>query len=180
MHASWEVCGRCIEHAPAYDSCFCAFRYEEPLDSCIRQFKYSQRPELALPLAKLLYAELIASGTTLPDLLIPVPIHDTRLKHRGFNQSGELTRQLSKLLQIPYADNILIKHRPTEAQAGLTYRQRLDNPKGSFRMEMQTDVKHVAIVDDVVTTGSTASEIAKILKRNGVDYVQVWGVAHTN
>jgi len=179
MYDSWEVCGRCIENAPGYDHCFCAFRYEAPVDACIRQFKYSQRPELAKPLAKLLSTELTTNGLTRPDLLIPVPVHRTRLKQRGFNQAGELARHLSRLLQIPYSETLVVKHRSTNPQAGLTYRQRLINQRGSFRVEMQTTVKHVAIIDDVVTTGSTASEIAKILKRNGVDYVQVWGVAHT-
>lgn len=180
MHARSEVCGRCIEQPPAYDACFCAFRYEQPIDNRIRQFKYSQRPELAVSLAKLLYNELLANGIPLPDLLIPVPIHPIRLKERGFNQASELARHLSKHLQIPYTDNTLIKHHLTKTQAGLSHRQRVTNTIGSFSINMQTDVKHAAIIDDVVTTGSTASEIAKILKQNGVDYVQVWGVAHTN
>ena len=180
LPANVDVCGRCLEHSLNFDACFCAFRYEDPIDQHIRAFKYSKHPELAIPLAGLLHDELFANEIERPQLLLPVPIHHKRLRQRGFNQATELTRHLSKRLQIPYDSNLLEKHTLTEPQVALTHKQRMKNQRGSFRMKMQTNVKHVAIIDDVVTTGSTASEIAKILKRNGVDYVQVWGVAHTN
>lgn len=115
-----------------------------------------------------------------PDLLIPVPMHIRKLRERGFNQSLEITKCLSKLLSIPYSNQIIIKHRATPPQAQQTLSFRQKNLKGCFKYHQKTGAKHIAIVDDVITSGATVTEITKILKRNGVDYVQAWGVAHTS
>jgi predicted amidophosphoribosyltransferase len=82
-------------------------------------------------------------------------------------------------MDIPFSSSLMEKHRSTDPQVNQTLRQRKKNVKGSFRISGKVNANNIAIVDDVVTTGSTAAEITKILKLNGVDYVQVWGVAHT-
>jgi len=104
-------------------------------------------------------------------------MHFNRLRKRGFNQSLLLTKAISRLTNIPYSANIVSKCKATSPQANLSLSLRRKNLKGSFNLKEKTKAKHVVIVDDVVTTGSTAAEITKILKRNGVDYVQVWGIA---
>ena len=111
--------------------------------------------------------------------MIPVALHKNRLRQRGFNQSALLARQLGKLLNIPVDTKPLIKNRKTKPQAQLSLNQRGQNLRNSFSLTQGIGAQNVAIVDDVVTTGATASEIAKILKRNGVDYIQIWGIAHT-
>lgn len=174
-----DYCGRCLLHPPAYDSCFCPFTYNQPIDRHICDFKYSKQPQMAAALAQLLAAELRANNIPMPQLLLPVPIHPSRLRQRGFNQSWLLTRRLARLLRIPCSNHTLQKCKVTPAQAQLPLRARIDNNKGSFCISKGPLPDHVAIVDDVVTTGSTAEEIAKILKRNGVDYVQIWGIAHS-
>jgi len=199
-----DYCGRCIGKPPPFDACFCPFRYEAPVDQQIKAFKYHARPELAKTLAKLLFIEIQANALEMPELLIPVPMHISKLRQRGYNQSLLLTQQLSKLMELPYDRQLLRKPKVTPAQADLTLKQRQSNLRGSFefieqpikknqfliknlifinkkraKTKVRSMPKHVAIVDDVFTTGATASEIANVLKRNGVDYVQIWGIAHT-
>lgn len=179
LGAECDFCGHCIQTPPSFDRCFCTFAYEDPIAEIVQQFKYAEKPKLAVPLANLLAQEILDNEIALPDLLIPVPMHLSKLRSRGYNQSLLLTRQLSLLLSIPYRTDIIVKVKRTPAQATMSLKQRKRNLRGSFAAERTIDLKKVAIVDDVFTTGSTAEEIAKILKRIGVDYVQIWGVAHT-
>ena len=176
--AGADYCGRCITQRPPFDACFCAFKYESPIDQQIKALKYQARPELAKSLAELLYVEIQANGLELPDVLVPVPMHTSKLRQRGYNQSLLLSKQLSKLTKIPYDRQLLRKHKATPAQAELSLKQRQTNLTGCFEFIGKAPI-HAAIVDDVYTTGATAAEIAKVLKRNGVDYIQFWGIAHT-
>jgi len=177
--AQLDYCGRCLTSPPPFDACFCSFRYEGAIREEIQRFKYGEKPELAMGLAQALYLELQAFDVPVPDLLIPVPTHINRLRERGYNQSLLLAKSLSKLMSIRFSNSIVEKHRFTDPQVKQSLKQRQRNVKGSFRLRSQTTAKNIAIVDDVFTTGSTAAEITKILKQNGVDYVQVWGLAHT-
>jgi len=174
-----DYCGRCLDAPPAFDSCFCPFRFESPIKELIQTFKYGEKPEGAKALARLVSTEIMANNLPMPDLLIPVPLHINRLRARGFNQSLQLSKELTKLLKIPFANNIIEKHRMTSAQTQLGLKQRKVNLRGSFRFCTKPTAKTVAIIDDVFTTGSTAAEIAKVLKRNGVNEVHLWGIAHT-
>ena len=175
-----DYCGRCLVSPPAFDACFCPFKYEEPISGQIQKFKYSYKSELANGLAQSIYREILSNNIKLPELLVPVPIHIGRLRERGFNQSLLLAKNLSTLLNVPYSNNIIKKHRATLAQVELSLKNRQKNVRKSFKLSSKITAKSVAIVDDVFTTGATVAEITKILKRNGVDYVQIWGVAHTN
>ncbi len=174
-----DYCGKCLSQSPTFDACFCPFAYEEPISDDICRLKYGEQPRTAIRLARLFARELNESNIDLPEALIPVPMHPTKLRKRGFNQSTELAKQLGKLLDIPLASHILSKQIATPRQATQTLFQRKTNLKGAFKIHGPADFKHLAIVDDVVTTGATAEEIAKILKKNGVDYVQVWGITRT-
>lgn len=177
--ANTDYCGHCINTPPAFDHCFCPFKYESSIKELICKLKYRERPELAKTAATLLKNELIEHNFERPDALIAVPMHISRLRERGYNHSALITQNLSKALDIPRLYNTLSKSRKTKPQAQQSLKQRKKNLKGSFELIKKIQIKSVAIVDDVVTTGSTADEIAKILKKNGVDYVQVWGLAHT-
>ena len=106
-------------------------------------------------------------------------MHPKRLRERGYNHSQLIAKHLSKELGIPLLDNSLIKTKHTSTQASQSLKQRQKNLLGSFKVKKKLMLEHLAVVDDVVTTGATAEEIAKILKKNGVDYIQVWGIAHT-
>jgi len=174
-----DYCGRCLTAPPYFDACFCPFEYKTPISDLIICFKYQQTPGLAQKLARLIAAEIELQNVTMPDLLVPVPMHNKRLRQRGYNQSSLLAQQLGRLLEIPVDYGALRKIRHTEQQTQKTLKQRKNNVLGSFSLRKNISVKSIAIIDDVVTTGSTAGEIAKILKKNGVDYIQVWGIAHT-
>jgi len=177
--ADSDFCGRCLAKPPPFDACFCPFEYEEPIAGQIRDFKYNQRPELANTLAQLLTYEIEANMIDRPELIIPVPLHLKRLRQRGYNQSALLAKALGKRLNITVNCKVIKKHKPSAPQAQLTFRQRASNLNGCFEQQMLISENSVAILDDVYTTGATAAEIAKILKQNGVNYVQVWGITHT-
>jgi len=176
---SQDYCGTCLIQPPEFDTCFCPFEYQEPISSHICAFKYNQKPELARSLAQTLALEIQNNQLDLPELLIPVPMHTSKLRNRGYNQASLIAHHLGKLLNIKVATNIIKKHKPTTPQAELSLANRNNNLRGSFKAKQKVLHKHVAIIDDVFTTGATAKEIAKILKQNGVDYCQVWGIAHT-
>lgn len=175
-----DACGRCIKQTPPFDRCFCAFQYTSPIDEIIQAYKYSAHPEYAQKLALLFADEIISAGLPRPDVLIPVPLHRKRLFSRGYNQAALLSNHLAKILDIPCKTNALIKVNATAPQASLSLKARRRNVHGCFRLRKKIQGKHVAIIDDVLTTGATVSEISKVLKRNGVDYIQVWALTHTN
>ena len=177
--ANSNYCGRCSNSPPIFDACFCPFQYKGIIKTHIQRFKYYDKPELMNFLVELLEFELQANKVQLPELIIPVPLHINRLRYRGYNQSLLLARALSSKLDIPMTQNFIQKHRNTDTQAGLSLKKRQNNLNGSFQMKKNYSAKSVVIIDDVVTSGATVNEISKILKKNGVDYVQVWGIAHT-
>jgi ComF family protein len=113
----------------------------------------------------------------LPDCIVPVPLSKKRLRQRGFNQSAELARAVSKNYPIPLNLHAIARGRDTRAQTGLHRQQRLQNIRGAFDQVRAMDAGHVAILDDVVTTGSTVNELARVLKRAGVERVDVWSIA---
>ncbi|RBP53091.1 ComF family protein [Arenicella xantha] len=174
-----DHCGRCIASPPDYDLCYCPFSYESPISDQIIALKYRNHPELARDLGTLLANELQTSVSVLPELIVPVPLHLSRIRERGYNQASLLAKQVGKILDIPVDYTLLEKAVKTKNQAELSLKARSQNLNGCFKLNRKIEAQNVAIIDDVVTTGATVGEIAKILKKKGVDYIQVWGVAHT-
>jgi ComF family protein len=121
---------------------------------------------------------VIASQMDLPDALIPVPLHKLRLLKRGFNQAYELGAYASRLLNIPLLTSGLGRLRNTKAQSGLTRKQRRRNVRGAFYWHGPGKPgRHVALIDDVMTTGTTVNECARVLKKAGAKQVDVWVAA---
>src|SRR5690606_27231058 len=112
-----------------------------------------------------------------PQLILPVPLGLARYRSRGFNQARELALPVSTALGIPVRNDVLERRRETAEQAGLNRRQRLRNVSGAFALLKPLDVKHVALLDDVITTGSTVTAVSQLLRDNGVQRVDVWAVA---
>ncbi len=139
----------------------------------ITQLKFSHQYKNARLLATLL-GRHIAQTADLPDFILPVPLHINRYRQRGFNQSIELARHLSKLLGVPLDLTSCIRSRDTVHQTSLPAKQRRKNMRLAFCIKKRLDFQHVAIVDDVMTTGATASELALVLKQSGVSRVDVW------
>jgi ComF family protein len=113
----------------------------------------------------------------LPDVILPVPLYKKRLKHRGFNQSTELARPAANTFNISLDRHSIKRVRDTQSQTGLDKKQRRKNIRAAFEIVEPLSAQHVAVVDDVVTTTSTVNELARILKRAGVERVDVWSIA---
>ena len=109
-----------------------------------------------------------------PDLIVPIPLHKTRYRQRGFNQVIEIGKTVSRELQIPLDLTSCLRHRDTPHQTALTAKQRRKNIKNAFSLIKPIHAQHIAILDDVMTTGSTAHELAHLLKKAGVSRVDVW------
>jgi ComF family protein len=170
------LCGPCSHAPPPFESSTIPFRYAPPLDYLLLQMKFHQRLHLA-PLLGCLLAEAVTSrGTPLPELLLPVPLHHSRLRKRGYNQALELVRCLAHELSLPFACNRIVRQRHTPAQTSLRGKERRKNLRDAFRTNGDLP-RHIALVDDVVTTGATVTEVAKTLKRAGVEIVEIWAIA---
>lgn len=167
------LCGRCLHRPPAFDFAHAAFTYAHPQDFLLQQLKFNGRLEIARVLGELMAQRLLESAMTRPTLLIPVPLHAQRLRERGFNQAAELARPIGRRLGIPLDNHCCQRRRSTEAQSGLSRRARMKNLRGAFAVRGPVP-GHVAIIDDVMTTGSTAQELARTLKESGADRVDVW------
>lgn len=187
--APGTVCGRCLADPPAFDRAFAAFPYAPPIDELIRGLKFAGRLHCARPLGALFAARVIHAGERLPDCFLPVPLHPVRLRRRGFNQSLEITRTLSRRLGVPFDAHALKRIRAGVPQTALPAKQRLKNPRGAFALapnfhkgfqkRLGEPPGFVAVVDDVMTTGATVNEIARVLRRAGVARVEAWVVART-
>lgn len=180
-------CGNCLKDPPAFDTSVVAIHYEAPVDSLVLGLKFG---------AKLNYAEIIAQQLAnailrqwepqlaLPFLLCPVPLSRERLISRGFNQALEIGRPLSHQLGIPLQSDLLWRTKETLQQSSLHPDARYKNIQGAFAINpvWQSRIigQHIAIIDDVMTTGTTLNEIAKTLKRHGAARVSNFVFARTN
>lgn len=170
-------CVRCFPHPPAFDSCLSGCRYRYPVDLMIKKLKYQARLDLAQALARPLLETLGRDMAVVPDCLAPTPMHGARLRRRGFNQAREIACVLSQRLSLPIDDQLLRRHRPTTQQFELRPEQRSKNVSGAFSLLKTMNYNNIAIVDDILTTGATAHELARLLKRHGAQNVQVWCLA---
>ncbi len=171
------TCGACLRRPPRFDRAIAPFRYAYPLDHLVRDLKYHGRLAYGRVLGTLLARHMQGQQLPLPDLIVPVPLHPARHRERGFNQSSELARPIAAQLGVAVDERLCARIRTTEDQTSLTAKQRRRNVRRAFALERQPGVAHVAILDDVLTTGSTANELARTLKRGGVKQVSVWTVA---
>jgi ComF family protein len=140
----------------------------------MHRFKYRGTVQLDRPLGTLL-AERIeqAENPFRPDLIVPVPLHLSRLQQRGYNQSLLLARQLGKRWQVPVAPRLLVRNRPTPPQQGLSVAIRQQNLRGAFALTTPLQKERVLLIDDVMTTGATVRECAKTLLCGGAAVVEV-------
>jgi len=176
LHAG-EVCGPCQRRPPPFDAAFAAFRYRPPLDHLLRQAKFHQRLECADLLGELLAEQLAGRPEPLPEAILPVPLHPRRLWRRGYNQALELARPVARRLDLPLSPHLCRRIRATPAQSGLPAAARRRNLRGAFTVGHHPLPSHLAILDDILTTGSTVGELAQTLRRAGVRRVEVWAVA---
>jgi ComF family protein len=163
-----------------------AFRFAPPVDDLIRQLKYHGVMANARVLGVLLAQVVRERNAALPRLLVPVPLHGARLRERGFNQAAAIARYAGRILEIPYARSLLCRVRDTPSQTSLSVDERHRNVHGAFAIDGERArrrllaAEHVAIVDDVITTGSTVAELKCVLLAAGVRQVDVWAAARVS
>ena len=170
------LCGRCVRHPPAFSASSALYPYEFPLDILIQGFKHHGKLDNERALEQLI------GHTPLPwpdsDLICPLPVHWQRRWRRGFDQSERLAHLLSQIWQRPVL-SALVRQRATPHQQGLTRRQRQRNLRTAFRCQANVQGLHLVLVDDVMTTGSTAREASRVLLDAGAASVRVWCLART-
>ncbi|MCW8923279.1 MAG: ComF family protein [Gammaproteobacteria bacterium] len=173
------VCGRCQKKTPYYDKAFSVLSYQYPVVWLIQQLKFNEKLVHARLLGELLAVSgcVEKTGSDEDICILPVPLFKKRLRQRGFNQSIELARALSKKTGWPMELNRVERIRDTSAQTGLDAKARRKNIRGAFEMLKPLLQKHVVIVDDVVTTGSTVNELSRVLKKAGVEKITVLSLA---
>lgn len=167
------LCGHCQRHPPPYHHVHAVFSYQAPVDFLIQRMKFGQRLGYARLLGELM-AESLVREQDLPGLIIPVPLHRGRLRQRGYNQALELARPVAKALGVMLDCRSCVRTRATASQVTLDAALRRRNVKGAFDLVRPPGHRHVAIVDDVMTTGSTVAELANLLRRAGIGRVDVW------
>lgn len=181
-----ELCSRCRLDPPEFDACFAPLCYRSPVDKLIAGYKFNAEFAGGYALSRILARAATARWrkSASPDLLLPVPLHRSRLRRRGFNQALEIAKVLAAASGVPLAAVSLRKTRPTPPQTEMAdAKRRRANIRGAFELVQSPKIlraRHVALVDDVVTTMSTVAELARLLKRAGVEKVEVCCLARAN
>lgn len=173
--ASGRVCAECLARAPSYDAVAAAFPYQFPVDALVQAYKYGGD----LTLAPLFACELARCVRPDVDAIVAMPLSASRLAERGFNQAHEIARHLGRTLRVPVLAGACRKVAETTPQAGLTLAQRVRNVRRAFVCEADLPGQRIAIVDDVMTTGATLNELARVVKRAGAARISGWVVART-
>lgn len=171
------VCGECLQQQPPFEHTVAAFTYSFPLDKLIQALKFREHLILVD-----FFADALAQLVTIrADCIVALPLHPDRLRERGFNQSLLLARRIARQLDIPLLANACTRVRNTPPQSSLPWKERDKNMRQAFNCAADAGVngKHVAIVDDVMTTGASTGELARALKQAGASEVSVWVVART-
>ena len=176
------ICGHCLHSAPSFDATHALFSYDYPLDRLLQHYKYKESLHLADTFASLLIKNLLDTAPNNQaqiDLIMPMPMHNERLKQRGFNQALEIARLISKDKQIKLDFTSCQRIRLTPPQASLPLKERIKNIRGVFECNKNLQGLNVALVDDVMTTGASLNELAKTLKQAGAAHVECWVIART-
>ncbi|UJF19287.1 ComF family protein [Vibrio sp. SS-MA-C1-2] len=169
LPSNQEKCGECLRSPPLWQKLSCIGDYTFPLDKLIQQFKYQKQFILAPSLAELLIPWIQEK----PQALLPVPMHWQRQLLRGFNQSELLTLEIGKRINRPTLCHHLIRARKTTPQQGLSSKERRKNLHQAFELVKEINYQHIAIIDDVVTTGTTINEMINLLKNKGIARIDV-------
>ncbi|MEI7036862.1 ComF family protein [Fulvimonas yonginensis] len=176
LPAPAALCGACQRRPPPWDAAWAPFRYGWPLDRLEARYKFGRDLAAGRTLAELWRS--LPPPSPRPALILPVPLHRARLRQRGYNQALELARPLGRTLGVPVRHDLLLRRRATAAQTELDAAARRRNVRGAFALREDMALpSHVALLDDVMTTGATLAECARVLRRAGVARVEVWALA---
>lgn len=174
---TWDgaTCGHCLQNPPCFKRTVAVYAYAFPLDKLVLALKYGEK----LHLANSLGDRLAQRVSVRPDCLVAMPLHRLRLRERGFNQSLQLARRIGQQLDLPVLPFACQRTRNTLSQSSLAWKERSKNMRKAFSCSADVAGKHVAVVDDVMTTGATLNELALALLNAGASEVSAWVVART-
>ena len=183
LAAPVAVCGTCLTTAPPFDAALAAVDYRPPWDRLVTAFKFHGALDLAAVFADAIVGAECRRAAARPALVLPVPLAAARGRDRGYNQAWELARRVARRLDLVAEAELLLRLRETAHQLALPLAERAGNVRGAFAVEPRRRAelrgRHVAVVDDVMTTASTAAEIAGVLKQAGAATVEIWVLART-
>lgn len=170
------LCGACQNSPPHFDATHAVFRYAFPAEHLVQGLKYRHRLPLAGWLADALARHI---GSAEVDCILPLPLSAQRMKERGFNQAQEIARPLARRLGLPLVSDACARVLDTAPQASLPWEARQANIRNAFECSTDLTGRKIAVVDDVMTTGATLNECARLLKRHGAARVENWVAART-
>ncbi|MFK8066858.1 MAG: ComF family protein [Gammaproteobacteria bacterium] len=179
LKSSTKICGSCLNNAPFYQQSLIPLQYNFPVTSLVKQLKFNNKFIYSEILSQILLEKIQQGSSSFPEYIIPVPLHFYRLIKRGFNQSELIAKSLSCQLEIPVDLKCCKRIRNTPHQTGFTINERNKNIRNAFSVNGTFSAKHIAIVDDVVTTGSTVNELARMFQKSGVEKIEIWAAART-
>ena len=174
---SGEVCGHCLTQPPLFTLTTAAFGYTFPLDKLIQSMKFGEQLALAHTFARKLTQRIDQS--TLPDYVIPMPLHPAKLRERGFNQSLLIAATIARELKLKLLANDCQRVRDTPPQSSLPWKERNKNMRKAFRCDVDLTGKRIAMVDDVMTSGASLNALAGALRQRGASEISAWVVART-
>jgi ComF family protein len=178
-----RLCGACLTDPPPFARTLAAVDYDHPWDGLITQFKFHGALDLAPALMQRLLSAFERADVPAPTLLLPVPLSRERLRERGYNQAWELARRLGRALHCEADARLLLRVKDTPHQLALPTDRRAGNVRAAFAVEplrlAELRGRSVTLVDDVMTTGATVAELARVLLQAGAAEVAVWAVART-
>lgn len=182
MAGEKRYCGACLNHPPAFDRLLALCDYAPPIDRMLIQAKFHAQLIHLEILSALLSEKIIRqwyNESPLPHYIIPIPLHRKRLRERGYNQALELAKPISRQLHTPLRQDICIRAKPTVAQSTLPHKERQENVRHAFKVNTSVKDQHIAIVDDIVTTGHTVNALSLLLKEAGAKQIDIWCCAKT-
>ena len=183
LAAPVAVCGTCLTTAPPFDAALAAVDYRPPWDRLVTAFKFHGALDLAAVFADAIVGAERRRAAPKPALVLPVPLGAARWRERGYNQAWELARRVVRRLAVRAEAQWLLRMRETAHQLALPPAARAGNVRAAFAVEpgrrAEIAGRRIAVVDDVMTTGSTAAELAQVLKQAGAAAVEAWVVART-
>jgi len=176
------TCGTCLKKPPPFDKIFALFPYEPPITQFITLLKFHGNFKYASLFAEYLIQKIQTEwyqDHSLPHLILPVPLHTKRLKERGFNQALEIAKPIAKALSLPIDQHGVKRIRETKAQSGLSSDARKKNIAHAFQACQDYSNLIIALIDDVITTTSTVTEISRVLQKQGAQSIHVWCCARS-
>lgn len=176
-HLNKRRCGVCLNQEPPFDITYALFPYEAPIIQLIIKLKFQQQLSHAQALGSLMAKSITTEwyrDMPLPEVILPIPLHPSRLRERGFNQALEIAKPIAKRLALPLDHQGIGRQKATQAQSGLSAEDRKKNIAEAFVITGNYTGLRVAVIDDVITTGLTMAECCKVLKRQGVARIDVW------